>query len=78
MNAERDARARTRAAPGSQAEPARKKSKGCPICGKPISEDYRPFCSKRCADIDLGRFAGKPRLDGGNAPAGNADIHRDG
>jgi endogenous inhibitor of DNA gyrase (YacG/DUF329 family) len=58
VNAERDAPARTRAAPGSQAEPARKKSKGCPICGKPISEDYRPFCSKRCADIDLGRWLG--------------------
>ena len=30
------------------------------------------------ADIDLGRFAGKPRFDGGDAPAGDADIDRDG
>ena len=22
----------------------------CPICRKPLSETYRPFCSKRCAD----------------------------
>ncbi len=29
---------------------------GCPICGKPGNEDYRPFCSKRCADVDLGRW----------------------
>jgi len=28
----------------------------CPICGKPRVEDYRPFCSKRCADVDLGRW----------------------
>jgi endogenous inhibitor of DNA gyrase (YacG/DUF329 family) len=28
----------------------------CPICGKPPVERYRPFCSKRCADIDLNRW----------------------
>ncbi len=28
----------------------------CPVCGKPGDEKYRPFCSKRCADIDLGRW----------------------
>ena len=28
----------------------------CPICGKPGATGYRPFCSKRCADIDLGRW----------------------
>ncbi len=28
----------------------------CPICGKSGTPDYRPFCSKRCADIDLGRW----------------------
>ena len=34
-------------------------SKGCPICGKPVDPALRPFCSKRCADIDLQRwFAG--------------------
>ncbi len=35
-----------------------KGEKRCPICGKPVSADYRPFCSKRCADIDLGRWLG--------------------
>ncbi|MBE6455060.1 MAG: DNA gyrase inhibitor YacG [Alphaproteobacteria bacterium] len=30
--------------------------KKCPICGKPIDEKYKPFCSKHCADIDLGRW----------------------
>jgi endogenous inhibitor of DNA gyrase (YacG/DUF329 family) len=28
----------------------------CPICGKPADPAHRPFCSKRCADIDLGRW----------------------
>jgi endogenous inhibitor of DNA gyrase (YacG/DUF329 family) len=28
----------------------------CPICGKPAAEEYRPFCSRRCADVDLQRW----------------------
>lgn len=28
----------------------------CPICTKPAAERYRPFCSRRCADVDLGRW----------------------
>ena len=28
----------------------------CPMCGKLRQQAYRPFCSKRCADIDLGRW----------------------
>jgi len=31
-------------------------SRPCPICGKPQMMSYRPFCSKRCADIDLHRW----------------------
>lgn len=28
----------------------------CPICAKPSDPDYRPFCSRRCANVDLGRW----------------------
>lgn len=28
----------------------------CPICKKPATTKHKPFCSKRCADIDLGRW----------------------
>ena len=28
----------------------------CPICGKETAAKYRPFCSKRCADVDLARW----------------------
>jgi endogenous inhibitor of DNA gyrase (YacG/DUF329 family) len=31
---------------------------GCPICGKPAAEAHIPFCSQRCADIDLNRWLG--------------------
>jgi endogenous inhibitor of DNA gyrase (YacG/DUF329 family) len=33
-----------------------KSQRTCPICGKPRSERYDPFCSKRCADVDLHRW----------------------
>jgi endogenous inhibitor of DNA gyrase (YacG/DUF329 family) len=50
----------------------------CPICGKPQTDRYRPFCSARCADIDLGRWFGEAyRVPGaptaGSEPAGEND-----
>ena len=31
-------------------------SPSCPICSKPTDVAFKPFCSKRCADIDLNRW----------------------
>lgn len=31
----------------------------CPICSKPSVRERRPFCSARCAQIDLGRWLGE-------------------
>ncbi len=28
----------------------------CPICNKPASPANKPFCSPRCAEVDLGRW----------------------
>lgn len=28
----------------------------CPSCGRPTEAVYRPFCSRRCADLDLSRW----------------------
>ena len=28
----------------------------CPICGRATETHYRPFCSRRCADVDLSRW----------------------
>lgn len=45
----------------------------CPNCGRPPVDDYRPFCSKRCADVDLGRWLdGNYRIPG--APATPEDM----
>jgi endogenous inhibitor of DNA gyrase (YacG/DUF329 family) len=41
---------RTDKAPGDAA------AAPCAICGKPSTRAYRPFCSRRCADIDLSRW----------------------
>lgn len=29
---------------------------GCPVCDRPTAQGYRPFCSRRCADVDLARW----------------------
>ena len=41
----------------------------CPICKKLSILEYQPFCSKRCADIDLGNW-----LDGKYVLSGNKDL----
>jgi endogenous inhibitor of DNA gyrase (YacG/DUF329 family) len=33
--------------------------KPCPVCRKPAVEKFRPFCSSRCADVDLGKWLGE-------------------
>ncbi len=46
----------------------------CPICGAPTTRDFRPFCSRRCADVDLARW-----LKGAYAiPTADADADEDG
>jgi endogenous inhibitor of DNA gyrase (YacG/DUF329 family) len=32
------------------------RKKKCPICGRPTVDEFKPFCSKRCADVDLNRW----------------------
>lgn len=39
-----------------------KKTPRCPQCGKPRAREFRPFCSQRCRDLDLGKW-----LDGSYA-----------
>jgi hypothetical protein len=45
----------------------------CPICRKPMVAAYRPFCSKRCADVDLNRW-----LSGAYVVAGKEEEDEDG
>lgn len=45
----------------------------CPICQRPAVRALRPFCSKRCADIDLGKWLkGSYAIPG--PPASPADL----
>lgn len=30
----------------------------CPICAKPSAQKFHPFCSARCAQVDLNRWLG--------------------
>ncbi len=48
-------------------------SKTCPLCNKPTDQEYAPFCSRRCADVDLHRW-----LSGRYAiPAAEQDASED-
>lgn len=46
----------------------------CPICGAPGDPAIRPFCSKRCADIDLARWMSEAYV----VPGGDSDADEDG
>ena len=54
-------------------EPSGARGGHCPICRKAAQPAFRPFCSKRCADIDLGRWLG-----GGYVVAGATRAEEDG
>jgi endogenous inhibitor of DNA gyrase (YacG/DUF329 family) len=49
----------------------------CPICGKATAHEHRPFCSRRCADIDLQRWFSDryvlPESDDAEAPPDEGD-----
>ena len=45
----------------------------CPVCRKPVAEKFRPFCSRRCADVDLNRW-----LSGVYVVPGKVDEAEDG
>jgi hypothetical protein len=49
------------------------RGKPCPICGRPSVIEMRPFCSKRCADIDLSRWLGEVYRVPTSEPAGTDD-----
>lgn len=45
-------------------------TKSCPICSKPVAIGHRPFCSERCANLDLARWLGGAyRIPTDEAPA---------
>jgi hypothetical protein len=56
------------------AEPTPVRIAQCSICKAPVDQRFRPFCSRRCAEVDLARW-----VTGAYAiPGGNADADEDG
>jgi endogenous inhibitor of DNA gyrase (YacG/DUF329 family) len=53
----------------------------CPICKRPADASknnrYRPFCSERCRDIDLGTWVGENYRIPGNPIVEDANVHPD-
>jgi len=49
-------------------------SNSCAICGKPVEQRFKPFCSKRCADVDLNRWlSGRYVIPGAKTPDDEED-----
>jgi endogenous inhibitor of DNA gyrase (YacG/DUF329 family) len=49
----------------------------CPICSKPTEATYKPFCSRRCADVDLQRwFTGRYAVPVVEGDEGEAEPDR--
>jgi endogenous inhibitor of DNA gyrase (YacG/DUF329 family) len=54
---------------------ALKPTRPCPICGKPSTQQFHPFCSGRCADIDLNRWlSGAYVIPGDTSPDDEQDT----
>ena len=51
--------------------------KRCPICGKPTLEEFKPFCSRRCADVDLNRWLSGTYVIPARDEPGDADEDAD-
>ncbi len=58
---------------GSDDTQSEQPKRKCPMCDKITDEKFRPFCSKRCADLDLSRW-----LDGKYAIPVMEDDDEDG
>ena len=52
--------------------------RACPICGDPEAPAHRPFCSPRCADVDLGHWlVGSYVVPTNERPDPESDDERD-
>ena len=55
------------------------RGKACPTCGSPVKKEFRPFCSRRCAELDLGRwFREDYRIPAEEPPEGDEQTESDG
>lgn len=59
----------------SEPKPRARKVPPCPVCSRPAEAAFKPFCSARCADVDLGRWLGERYVIPG--PEDEALLERD-
>ena len=50
----------------------------CPVCDKPTERRYRPFCSRRCADLDLAKWLSGSYAIPSEDPADTEEAARQG
>ncbi|GAB4226447.1 MAG: hypothetical protein Kow0032_04060 [Methyloligellaceae bacterium] len=63
---------------GGPGRSERKLTGTCPMCGKKTEREFRPFCSRRCADLDLARWLnGSYAIPGAPLPPGGIDSEPD-
>ena len=62
--------------PDRKGRPREGKERMCPICGKPAEPEHLPFCSRRCANVDLNRWLSGTYAIPGQA-AGGSDERED-
>ena len=48
----------------------------CPMCEKPTEAKWRPFCSKRCADVDLGNWMTGAYAAPSEDPLSESDVEQ--
>lgn len=60
----------------------RPETRACALCDKPVDQSYAPFCSKRCADVDLNRWLsggyaipGAPEDDAADVTEASSTVH---
>lgn len=56
---------------------SRASNRPCPICRKPAQPAFKPFCSKRCSDVDLNRWlVGSYAIPSSEVPDADGDEPR--
>ncbi len=59
-------------------EGPRPKPRRCPVCGKAAAAAFRPFCSERCRQVDLGRWLSGDYAIPGDDPEQDGEEPREG
>lgn len=49
----------------------------CPICDRPVDPKVKPFCSKRCADVDLAKWLSGSYAIPSDNPEEAEELHQE-